>query len=129
MKWYENHRHNWSYCHDLRFWISFYFLCGWEALEYGEIPPFCVYAICLMRSKRSCNKRSNVLFEKTIHHRRCVASNNEKNNEVVKIMLGVGVGQELLSLRHHRVMRDIPSTLSLVNHFLSRREDYVNISR
>ena len=47
MKWYENHRHNWSYCHDLRFWISFYFLCGWEAVEYGEIPPFCVYAICL----------------------------------------------------------------------------------
>ena len=46
MKWYENHRHNWSYCHDLRFWISFYFLCGWEAVEYGEIPPFCVYAIC-----------------------------------------------------------------------------------
>ena len=48
MKWYENHRHNWSYCHDLRFWISFYFLCGWEAVEYGEIPPFCVYAICLI---------------------------------------------------------------------------------
>ena len=46
MKWYENHRHNWSYCHDLRFWISFYFLWGWEAVEYGEIPPFCVYAIC-----------------------------------------------------------------------------------
>ena len=46
MKWYENHRHNWSYCHDLRFWISFYFLCGWEAVEYGETPPFCVYAIC-----------------------------------------------------------------------------------
>ena len=46
MKWYENLRHNWSYCHDLRFWISFYFLCGWEAVEYGEIPPFCVYAIC-----------------------------------------------------------------------------------
>ena len=48
MKWYENHRHNWSYCHDLRFWISLYFLCGWEAIEYGEIPPFCVYAICHM---------------------------------------------------------------------------------
>jgi hypothetical protein len=46
MKWYENHRHDWSYCHGLRFWISFYFLCGWEAVEYGEIPPFCVYAIC-----------------------------------------------------------------------------------
>ena len=46
MKWYENHRHNWSYCHDLRFWISFYFLCGWEAVEYGDIPPSCVYAIC-----------------------------------------------------------------------------------
>ena len=48
MKWYENHRHNWGYCHDLRFWIAFYFLCGWEAVEYGEIPPFCVYAICPM---------------------------------------------------------------------------------
>ena len=48
MKWYENHRHNWSYCHDLRFCISFYFLWGWEAVEYGEIPPFCVYAICHM---------------------------------------------------------------------------------
>ena len=46
MKWYENHRHNWSYCHDLRLGISFYFLWGWEAVEYGEIPPFCVYAIC-----------------------------------------------------------------------------------
>ena len=51
MKWYENHRHNWSYCHDLRFWISFYFLCGWEAVEYGDIPPSCVYAICLIASK------------------------------------------------------------------------------
>ena len=46
MKWYENHRHNWGYCHDLRFWIAFYFLCGWEAVEYGDIPPSCVYAIC-----------------------------------------------------------------------------------
>ena len=51
MKWYENHRHNWSYCHDLRFCISFYFLWGWEAVEYGEIPPFCVYAICLKGRK------------------------------------------------------------------------------
>ena len=51
MKWYENHRHNWSYCHDLRFWISFYIFCGWEAVEYDEIPPFCVYAICHMPLK------------------------------------------------------------------------------
>ena len=53
MKWYENHRHNWSYCHDLRFWISFYFLCGWEAVEYGDIPPSCVYAICHILARRN----------------------------------------------------------------------------
>ena len=47
IKWYVNHRHNWSFCHDLRFWISFYFLWGWEPVEYSEIPPFCVYAMCL----------------------------------------------------------------------------------
>ena len=58
MKWYENHRHNWSYCHDLRFWIAFYFLCGWEAVEYGEIPPFCVYAICLMEKTKKKQKKN-----------------------------------------------------------------------
>ena len=46
MKWYENHHHNWSFCHNLRFGISYYFLWGWEAVEYSEIPPFCVYAMC-----------------------------------------------------------------------------------
>ena len=29
------------------FGYLFIFLWGWEAVEYGEIPPFCVYAICL----------------------------------------------------------------------------------
>ena len=64
MKWYENHRHNWSYCHDLRFWISFYIFCGWEAVEYDEIPPFCVYAICRIYSadETSKNRKNLVVY-------------------------------------------------------------------
>ena len=67
MKWHVNHRHNWSFCHDLRFWISYYFLWGWEAVEYSEIPPFCVYAMCHI--SREIGKE-HVVLRTNIHRER-----------------------------------------------------------
>ena len=49
IKWYVRHPHHLIFCHDVRLRISFYLLWGWEAVEYDEISPFCVYAICPMQ--------------------------------------------------------------------------------